>query len=957
MGRQIFLMHLTRSVKGQVQLTGKGETRPIPDQYQTNTRPIPDQYQTNTRPIPNQTNSAEPKDMEDMDWVKNFADQRIRVKAKGRHAATRNPVKQLQDRGDLRSDTDEYLSVGSTSSHHEVKLVGRNQIIATGKRQERDDLADDARKGLESKEDLKGASKGLKRTSKDKSGISKERINPYDGVKPVMLLQVKGARNVQTRLVEPSVASMNSGDVFILVTPQLVHQWNGKFCSIMEKARGTEITSVIQQWKEMNCEADTINVMDQSKERDSRTTRAFWNALGGKDKIQSKDDVLDDADYEKGILESTKIYEVELDEDENAELVLLDEYSGKVPSKKWLSSEKAYVLDFGTEVYTWIGRECKGSMRKKPIDLGLEVFEEGFKTSSSVSPLFPNEENPKMRRSVPRPEWAVFGKMTEKSENVLFRRKFYDWPDPVDLKPKTAESKVHEQLTRDLSDYQPAVELEPIDGKKMVNVADGPVMIVNDMLIERGKGGKDPETLFKYAVQTNEIKVWRIVEKISTKVPEEEFGFFFAAESYIVRWSFQYMRTGIRNIKGGKSKQDDIGRDCLLYFYWQGKDCTVADKGTAALMMSEIDSDEGPQMLVTQGQEPPAFFQLFDDGMVVNLGRHSEDSKFKNTRMYFIRNDDEGEACMVEIPVTSANLRSRGSIILCDPPEKTIYLWHGVKATEDMQDRGVKCAKGFRDRIKTLYQKKFKIKEMLEGEEEDTFWDALGDDEDYVSYLGVKKEFDFTPRCFNFASMHNQFVATEITSSTHLPTAITPFPLLQEVLFTAPQPALFLIDAKYKMFLWQGWWPISDEEHEEEVGPTTAAEKHRFDVSRRLAMETIASYADAVGRPISKAYIIYAGLETLEFKNLFPHWEDEEEIADLMRKAGKRKSGRLKLEDELAKLQNVKDEEVAGPYAYVIVTAFVGTSSIVSVYKSFTLIAKTMTAEPGRPSVRDSHAI
>ena len=56
------------------------------------------------------------------------------------------------------------------------------------------------------------------------------------------------------------------------------------------------------------------------------------------------------------------------------------------------------------------------------------------------------------------------------------------------------------------------------------------------------------------------------------------------------------MRTGIRNIKGGKSRQDDTGRDCLLYFYWQGKDCTVADKGTAALMMSEIDSDEGPQV-------------------------------------------------------------------------------------------------------------------------------------------------------------------------------------------------------------------------------------------------------------------------------------------------------------------------------------------------------------------------
>ena len=50
------------------------------------------------------------------------------------------------------------------------------------------------------------------------------------------------------------------------------------------------------------------------------------------------------------------------------------------------------------------------------------------------------------------------------------------------------------------------------------------------MLIGRGKGGKDPETLFKYAVQTNEIKTWRIVEKTSSKIPEDEYGFFFSAE-------------------------------------------------------------------------------------------------------------------------------------------------------------------------------------------------------------------------------------------------------------------------------------------------------------------------------------------------------------------------------------------------------------------------------------------
>ena len=85
-------------------------------------------------------------------------------------------------------------------------------------------------------------------------------------------------------------------------------------------------------------------------------------------------------------------------------------------------------------------------MRKKAVDHGLEIFDREYKTSSSVSPLFPNKTNPYIDKAVPRPSWAVFGKMTDKSENVLFRRKFFDWPDPVDLKVKNAQTKVHEKV-------------------------------------------------------------------------------------------------------------------------------------------------------------------------------------------------------------------------------------------------------------------------------------------------------------------------------------------------------------------------------------------------------------------------------------------------------------------------------------------------------------------------------
>ena len=46
-----------------------------------------------------------------------------------------------------------------------------------------------------------------------------------------------GSRHIQTRLVEPSVKSLNSGDVFVLVTAKDIHLWNGKDASIMKKAK------------------------------------------------------------------------------------------------------------------------------------------------------------------------------------------------------------------------------------------------------------------------------------------------------------------------------------------------------------------------------------------------------------------------------------------------------------------------------------------------------------------------------------------------------------------------------------------------------------------------------------------------------------------------------------------------------------------------------------------------
>lgn len=71
-------------------------------------------------------------------------------------------------------------------------------------------LALEALAGLASTEDFTAVS--LKKAA----SLSNGNMLPY---KDLMLLQVKGRRHVQTRLVEPVASSINSGDSYVLVTP------------------------------------------------------------------------------------------------------------------------------------------------------------------------------------------------------------------------------------------------------------------------------------------------------------------------------------------------------------------------------------------------------------------------------------------------------------------------------------------------------------------------------------------------------------------------------------------------------------------------------------------------------------------------------------------------------------------------------------------------------------------
>jgi len=323
-------------------------------------------------------------------------------------------------------------------------------------------------------------------------------------------------------------------------------------------------------------------------------------------------------------------------------------------------------------------------------------------------------------------------------------------------------------------------------------------------------------------------------------------------------------------------------------------------------MTVEMDTEEGPQIPVQQGKEPPAFFQLFDGKMVIHAGKLSDDPSYKKNRMYWVRNEVDVETCLVEVKLSSASLRSRGCFVIINGEEKKLYLWQGIKASSSTVERSEQAAENLKKNISKLGSRTFEMIHVSEGEEDNALWDTLGDEEDYMSYIEVAKTFDFTPRCFAFDSLHGYFRFTEITSTAYSPEHICPFPVLQNDLYELSQPGLVFIDLKYKMFLWQGWWPASDDETIDSKGPNTHAEKHRFDVNRKLAMESVMNYAEECGRNLSRIYLVFAGCEPLEFTNICPHWEQREEITNIQKEAGYQPGDKRKLQTVLEQLS--KDE-------------------------------------------------
>ncbi|KAJ8974222.1 hypothetical protein NQ317_012117 [Molorchus minor] len=537
---------------------------------------------------------------------------------------------------------------------------------------------------------------------------------------------------------------------------------------------------------------------------------------------------------------------------EGDELVPHEKYWGSIPKIEMLQETSILVFDFGSEMYVWSGKNARLDKKRLTLKLAKEMWEEGYNyTECNVCPLNiasilgDREQSDLPRKADKRPDWALFAKITQHRETVLFREKFLDWPD-------------YSRVIR--TEVSGTYDIRPCDVEEMLSEKEAdPDLVIENIHLGRGDTYFDEETrrLFEYDTLEGNFTTAIVI--------------------------FTVGNTG-RRLKGGNSTGNlrsthKLAGERSVFFCWHGSNSSITEKCTAAFLTVELDKQNAPQVRVVQGFEPAAFLRLFKGNMVIHNGKRDEAHNLQKPRLFIVRGEVEDEIYLMEVPLEMNSLRSRSSFVIIDTEGEQITVWHGAKSSRQKR-KVIKDAvcRIMKNKPAELYLDEFEedldVVEMDEGSESEDFFDIMGNNRDgYMSLLDCEESYKHTLRMFRLSSVTGSFVATEVLCP-HRSQYSSPYPFVQSELYSASQPALFLIDNRHEMWLWQGWWP--EKEDEMDLSDQTGSGAVRWQGERKAAMQTAVNYWNRTheeGEPVV-AYLVWAGLEPLQFKNLFPTWHD-----------------------------------------------------------------------------------
>jgi len=175
------------------------------------------------------------------------------------------------------------------------------------------------------------------------------------------LLHIKGKKKVRVTQVDLTFKSLNSGDVFILDRGLKVFQWNGNKAGVGEKQKGSQMAQAIAGERNGLAKVQVLEEGDKEKE--------FWSVLG-EGPIKTAEQGGDDNETDKGV-EAKCLFRLS---DATGTLTFTQVGKGPTVKRALLDSSDVFILDTGSEVYSWIGKGASVQEKQKALSFAQDYL-------------------------------------------------------------------------------------------------------------------------------------------------------------------------------------------------------------------------------------------------------------------------------------------------------------------------------------------------------------------------------------------------------------------------------------------------------------------------------------------------------------------------------------------------------------------------------------------------------
>lgn len=273
-----------------------------------------------------------------------------------------------------------------------------------------------------------------------------------------------------------------------------------------------------------------------------------------------------------------------------------------------------------------------------------------------------------------------------------------------------------------------------------------------------------------HIVSSRNVTIWKVVDDMLQK---QEGNLLFDGGNYIIEWQYDY-----NLCIGGEEKTE------LFFFHWKGVN---ALKGFSPLPAGRNLENSVVERIYQWG-EPPVFFHLFPEKLIV-LSGNEEEFNPNIPHLMMVRGEIMNELHLYELPCSWNNFRSRTIFFVIIPKMNTIYVWVGSSIIPDLLTYVRRCKKLYTN-IKSIHNswQNFQFMELNEGEDE-ILKEVLGTN---TSFLRTKNlNIFFTPQLYYLIFKEDNINTVTIKNPLRAPNVVSPYPFVQTHLYTATQPGKF----------------------------------------------------------------------------------------------------------------------------------------------------------------------